>query len=143
MQPTPEEPIGSVTLDECWELLGTSELGRLAVSVRDVLDIYPVNYIVDGRSVVFRTTEGTKLLEITINNQVVFEADGWDDTQAWSVVVHGTARALDRETDILRADTLPLHQWLPTAKSVYIRITPQSVTGRRILRGEEPGHFPI
>ncbi len=28
MLPTPDEPIGSVTLDKCWELLAASELGR-------------------------------------------------------------------------------------------------------------------
>ena len=45
----------------CWELLRANEVGRLAVSITDHPDIFPVNYVVDRGSVVFRTAEGTKL----------------------------------------------------------------------------------
>ena len=50
---------------ECWEHLTSHQLGRLVTHVGDVLDIFPVNYVLDGRSLVFRTAEGSKLLELT------------------------------------------------------------------------------
>ena len=45
----------------CLDLLRTSEVGRLAVSITDHPDIFPINYVVDRGTVVFRTAEGTKL----------------------------------------------------------------------------------
>jgi nitroimidazol reductase NimA-like FMN-containing flavoprotein (pyridoxamine 5'-phosphate oxidase superfamily) len=47
--------------DECLELLASRVLGRVAVVVDDAARVYPVNYLLDGRDVVFRTDEGTKL----------------------------------------------------------------------------------
>ncbi|MEY2957656.1 MAG: hypothetical protein RLZZ01_224, partial [Actinomycetota bacterium] len=41
--------------DECWRLLERHEVGRLAVSVSDRPDIFPVNYVVDQGGIVFRT----------------------------------------------------------------------------------------
>jgi uncharacterized protein len=56
-------------------------------------------------------------------------------------VAKGTARALDRQSEVDQAETLPLNSWIPTLKSVYVRITPQSFTGRRFERGPEPEWF--
>ncbi|MEX1079132.1 MAG: pyridoxamine 5'-phosphate oxidase family protein [Homoserinimonas sp.] len=143
MSANEENPITALTADECWDLLHTIELGRLAVSVGGSPDIFPVNYVVDGRSLVFRSAEGTKLLELTINSKVAFEADGWDEFTAWSVVVRGTAQRLERQDEILRADDLPLRPWTATLKYNYVRIAPQVVTGRRIVRGEEPERYLV
>jgi nitroimidazol reductase NimA-like FMN-containing flavoprotein (pyridoxamine 5'-phosphate oxidase superfamily) len=46
----------------CWQFLRDSEAGRLAVSTTDHLDIFPINYVVDRGTVVFRTAEGTNPL---------------------------------------------------------------------------------
>ncbi len=143
MEPSEEDPITPLDEEECWALLRSAEVGRLAVSVRGEPDVFPVNYVVDGRSVVFRTAEGAKLLELTINSRVAFEADGWDERFAWSVVIKGAARRVEREVEILRADTLPLRPWTATLKYNYVRIEPGEVTGRRLLRGEEPERYPV
>ncbi|AWB89175.1 pyridoxamine 5'-phosphate oxidase family protein [Salinibacterium hongtaonis] len=143
MPASDENPITPLSTEECWDLLPASDLGRLAVSVGGAPDIFPVNYVVDGRSLLFRTAEGTKLLELTINSTVAFEADGWDDDTAWSVVVRGGARVLELQDEIFRADTLPLRPWTPTLKYRYVRITPDVVTGRRIIRGEEPDRYLV
>ncbi|MEZ5248043.1 MAG: pyridoxamine 5'-phosphate oxidase family protein [Ilumatobacteraceae bacterium] len=47
--------------DECWQLFRSAEVGRLAVSISNHPDIFPLNYVVDGESIVFRTAPGTKL----------------------------------------------------------------------------------
>jgi nitroimidazol reductase NimA-like FMN-containing flavoprotein (pyridoxamine 5'-phosphate oxidase superfamily) len=43
---TPEEPISP---DECWALLATASVGRIALSVRALPVILPVHYYLDGR----------------------------------------------------------------------------------------------
>jgi len=45
--------------NECWDLLRTADVGRLAAAVANRPDIFPVNFVVDNASVVFRTAEGT------------------------------------------------------------------------------------
>ena len=54
---------GMIELDaaECWRLFRSAEVGRLAVSIANYPDIFPVNYVVDGETIVFRTGAGTKL----------------------------------------------------------------------------------
>lgn len=127
-----------LTEDECWNLLRTHTLGRLAASAAGVIDIFPLNYYADGSSILMRTSPGTKLVEMTIHHDVAFEIDDFSDTEAMSVVVKGTAEWLDSRAQIDEADTVPLVSWLPTLKYVYVRITPTSVTGRRFVRGPEP-----
>jgi len=126
---------------ECWHLLDGASFGRLAVSVRNQPEIFPLNYYADDRTVLFRTSEGTKLLELTINALVAFEGDGYTDTEAWSVVVKGTARVLESQSEIFAADQLPLTPWIPTLKYVYVRIEPTEITGRRFERGPEPERY--
>lgn len=134
-------PVRALTTEECWEFLAANSLGRIATHVRDVLDIFPVNFYADGSSILFRTAPGSKLVELTINDQVAFEVDGYDDRIGWSVVVKGTARALEKQSEIDAADTLPLHPWIPTLKHVFVRITPGRISGVRFLREPEPERY--
>src|SRR6185312_28622 len=83
-----------LSLHECWSLLASTALGRLVTSVDNRPEIFPVNFVVQNRTVLFRTAEGTKLVSAAINNSVVFEADDHDVAQAWSVIVRGIARTL-------------------------------------------------
>ena len=46
----------TLTPDECWRLLGKRVVGRVGFDVGRGPRIHPVNYRVDGRSVVLRTT---------------------------------------------------------------------------------------
>ncbi|QKJ18642.1 pyridoxamine 5'-phosphate oxidase family protein [Microbacterium hominis] len=129
--------------EECWAHLRTQELGRLVTHVGDVLDIFPVNYVVDGASLMFRTAEGSKLFELTVNDEVLFEVDDHTAVDAWSVVVRGHAHRLDTAEEVAAADRLPLHPWIPTLKYNYVRILPDSLSGRAFQRGEEPDRYGI
>jgi nitroimidazol reductase NimA-like FMN-containing flavoprotein (pyridoxamine 5'-phosphate oxidase superfamily) len=133
-----EDVMIELTEDECWNLLRTHTLGRLAASAAGVIDIFPLNYYADGSTILMRTSPGTKLVEMTIHHDVAFEIDDFSDAEAMSVVVKGTAEWLDSRAQIDEADTVPLVSWLPTLKYVYVRISPTSVTGRRFVRGPEP-----
>ncbi len=132
------DPIETLTDDRSWELLRGQELGRLVTHVGDTIDIFPVNYAVDGDGILFRTAPGSKLFELTVNADVLFEVDDHTDTDAWSVIVRGHATALETDADVHRADQAGLRPWIPTLKRVYVRIVPSSLSGRAFRRDPEP-----
>ena len=116
--------------DECWAELSAQEFGRLAHMLGDELHLVPVNYAVEGRTLLFRTAEGSKLLGIVMNPQVVFEIDQYDEEHAMSVVVRGTARVLEEDEEH-RAETVPLRPWVAPPKYNVVEITPTRLSGRR------------
>jgi nitroimidazol reductase NimA-like FMN-containing flavoprotein (pyridoxamine 5'-phosphate oxidase superfamily) len=130
-----ETPVTELPESESWELLGHHIVGRLAATAGGILDIYPITYVVDKNTIVFRTGPGTKLVELTINDKVVFEIDHWDESEGYSVIVHGTAEQLDTMGEIDQAKTLELQSLFPTERPRYVRITPTRVSGRRFRRG--------
>ncbi len=133
-----EEPIKVLTSDEAWGFLSNHTIGRLAVSVAGQPDIFPINYYADGRTVVFRTAPGNKLLEVTINSAVALEVDVYNTHEAWSVVLKGTATAIEKQAEIYAAENLPLKSWVPTVKPVFVRIAPSEIHGRHFTLGPEP-----
>lgn len=139
--PYGNEPLKELSTDECWEYLRSSTLGRIALSVGGDVDIYPLNFYADGTTILFRTAPGTKLLELTVNHRVALETDGHTDADAWSVVVKGTARPLELQSEIDEADASPLEPWAPTLKYRYVRIEPTELTGRYFERIGEPERF--
>jgi hypothetical protein len=127
---------GVVALDdtECWQLLGRSGLGRLAVAVLGEPDIFPVNYILVDHGIIFRTAQGTKLASLTVDSRVAFEIDGVDERSgtAWSVVAHGTAEVLDAD-DIPGTGGRQVTSWHRAPKPLIVRISVDSLTGRRFV----------
>ncbi|MFI7481021.1 pyridoxamine 5'-phosphate oxidase family protein [Kocuria sp. M1R5S2] len=119
--------------NECWELLGNSPVGRLAVWVEDHPEIFPVNYVVDHGTLVLRSGEGTKLGAALADVAVALETDGYDDSsgRAWSVVVKGRAARIQQVQELMDTVALPLFPWQEGRKGIFVRITPQFVTGRR------------
>jgi nitroimidazol reductase NimA-like FMN-containing flavoprotein (pyridoxamine 5'-phosphate oxidase superfamily) len=118
--------------DLCWNLLRSAEVGRLAVSIQDQPDIFPINFVVDHGTVVFRTAEGTKLAAAVLGRGVAFEADGLDAVagEAWSVVIKGRAEEVLKMIEVFEATDLPLFPWLTSPKPRFVRIVPASITGR-------------
>ena len=123
---------------ECWDLLAGVTLGRLVTSVDGQPEIFPVNYVVQRRTILFRTAEGTKLVSAAINNRVVFEVDDHNVAEGWSVIVKGTARSLRTNEAIEEAERAQVLSWTTSDKSHYIRVIPESVTGRRFQFGSPP-----
>src|SRR5215475_16053047 len=135
------EDFAAVTIlpqTECWDLLSGGALGRLVTSVDGQPEIFPINFVVQHRTVLFRTAEGTKLVSAAINDQVLFEADDHGVTEGWSVIVKGQARILHTDEEINEAERAQLLPWTATVKQHYVRIRPLSVTGRRVVFGSEP-----
>jgi uncharacterized protein len=132
------QPVSILPETECWNLLSSASLGRLVTSVDGVPEIFPVNFVVQHRTVLLRTAEGTKLVSAAINNDVLFEADDHNVAEGWSVIVKGTARLLRTDDEIDEAERAQLLPWTATLKQHFVRIRPLSVTGRRFSFGPEP-----
>jgi nitroimidazol reductase NimA-like FMN-containing flavoprotein (pyridoxamine 5'-phosphate oxidase superfamily) len=136
-----DEPVRELTEEECWDRVAAAPYGRLAMSVFDDVDIVPVNVVLSKGDLYFRTAPGSKLAEIAANPRVAFEVDGYDDDTAFSVVVKGVAERIEHYADIDAAEELPLTPWIPTVKYRWVRIHPESVTGRAFRRGPEPERY--
>ncbi|SEE34315.1 Pyridoxamine 5'-phosphate oxidase [Arthrobacter alpinus] len=123
-----------LTAEQCWKLLGETSVGRLAVNVNGRPDVFPVNYEIDGESLIFRTGYGTKLHAIDEDANVAVEADAISAEFgiAWSVVIKGRAEHASPESLELNSTVRGLFPWQGVGKTHLIRIVPETVTGRRI-----------
>lgn len=136
--PVEQAPVTALADDESWQLLSGVSLGRLVTSMGDQLEIFPVNFVTQRRTVLFRTAEGTKLFATVMNERVLFEADDHTVAEGWSVILRGTAKILTAAEDIHEAERAQLLPWTATEKLRFVRITPSEVSGRRFRFGPEP-----
>ena len=120
--------------EECITLLGSSEVGRIAVTTGAVPAIFPVNYrLLDGQ-IVIRTGHDTKLHRASESAVVAFEVDHVDPVrhEGWSVLAVGVARNVnDPAVAASLRDRLP-PPWAPGERDDVIAIVPEFVSGRRI-----------
>ncbi|MEN4479741.1 pyridoxamine 5'-phosphate oxidase family protein [Mycolicibacterium cosmeticum] len=133
-------PVTVLSESECWSLLGSVTLGRLVTDVDGEPEIFPINFVVQHRTVLFRTAEGTKLTSAAINRNVLFEADDTTISEGWSVILKGMAQTPRTDDDIHDAERAWLYPWTATPKPHFVRIRPLRITGRRFVFGPEPGH---
>ena len=121
-----------LTEAECWSRLDRHVVARLAIDIAGRPDIFPINYVVDDGSIVFRSGAGTKLAGAVLGRHVAIEIDGLDiDGTVWSVVVKGIAREITEMTARFEIDELPLYPWVTSHKPNFVRIEPHLITGRR------------
>jgi uncharacterized protein len=120
--------------DECWRLLAGTPVGRIGVLADSAPEIYPVNHVVDGQTLVFRTDPGTKLRSLLRTPLVCYEIDGinQDAATGWSVLVKGHATRIVDPEELEAVRHLPLQLWALADTADWIRIVPDQVTGRRI-----------
>ncbi len=123
-----------LSVDECLQLLGNTHLGRLAVVVGDQPLVFPVNYALNRREIVFRTDPGTKL-HLAEGHRVAFEIDGEDGLyhEGWSVLVVGIAREEHDPVRKRELGRLPLTPWAAGPKAHWMRLSGGAITGRRIV----------
>ena len=127
------DPLGGTEIlseEECWELLSSHHIGRVAVTIGGEVDIFPINYGLDGDGIVFRTNAGRKMSG-AFTREVAFEIESIDLTTktGWSVVVHGQARDITRFDGSQRRQAA---QPCTGPKDFLIRLAARTVTGRRI-----------
>jgi uncharacterized protein len=135
--PPLELVLDEISRDECLELLASQSIGRLAVADHGGYPphIVPVNFVLDGDAVVFRSNVGLKFrLSVLSEHSVSFEVDSVEPGghMAWSVVVQGRAELLG-DDDIA---AIPAGAWLrpmaPGERAEWVRIVPYAITGRKV-----------
>lgn len=133
-QPTDHAGLEILPFESCLRLLGSVPVGRVGIYADGEVVILPVNHVVDGQDVVFRTGPGSKLSSVGSGILVGFEADSYDvrTHSGWSVVVSGRTEEVDSDAETRRLNDLGLQPWGHAfADPHWIRIRPTSVTGRR------------
>jgi uncharacterized protein len=128
----------SLTDDQCWAYLHSQQLGRVAITVDDQPLVFPVNYAVGEKSVVFRTAPGTKLA-YGPGFKACFEIDSYDShsREGWSVMAIGMLEeitdAQDQQSNALRH--LPVHPVAPGVRLHWIALRVSELTGRHFTAG--------
>jgi nitroimidazol reductase NimA-like FMN-containing flavoprotein (pyridoxamine 5'-phosphate oxidase superfamily) len=119
----------------CLRLLANDEIGRLAVVSGGAPVVFPVNYVLDGEAIVFRTAPGTKL-EAVGRSPVCFEIDAFDRStrHGWSVVVSGRLEEVDEHAskEYARVRALGVSPWAEGERDHFLRLVPERITGRRV-----------
>jgi nitroimidazol reductase NimA-like FMN-containing flavoprotein (pyridoxamine 5'-phosphate oxidase superfamily) len=123
--------------DECLDLLEGQSIGRLAVADHGYYPphIVPVNFVLDGDNVLFRSDAGLKFkLSILAEHSVSFEADDVHSggPLSWSVVVQGRADLLAEDEAAALEHLSWLHPLAPGDRAQLVRIVPYTITGRRL-----------
>lgn len=130
------DPQGLDRLDEptCWALLARHRIGRIALVQHQRPVLFPVNYALDGRTIVFRTARGSKLSAAARSAMVAFEVDEVDERfeRGTSVIVHGVAGEVTDPAERQRLAGLPIRPWASGDRDHFVRIEPRWVSGRSI-----------
>lgn len=138
-QPSAQD-LKEIPEEECLALLAGRTVGRLVVVHEDGPQTFPVNYVLDGRTVAIRTDPGSNLDWATLG-RVAFEVDDIDEErqEGWSVLVQGVGRDVTEGVDAWseRLRSHELHPWAGGERRHWIAIASPRITGRR-LRHDAP-----
>ena len=140
-----ETQLEELSSAECRQLLESQHFGRVGFidQVGALPMIIPVNYLLHGGRVVFRTDAGSKLAAAVHGAPVAFEVDGIDEDRrlGWSVVVRGHLEEVTDAADLEQLHRTPLDVWAPGAKAHYLRVTVSQMSGRRVSVSELPANW--
>lgn len=128
--------LGVLSHEECLRRLNSARVGRVAFVENGEPIILPVNHVVDGESVVFRTALGAKLAAAEDGVPAAFEVDAYDVDRwaGWSVVIRGVASVVEDPAEVARLATLGVSPWANLVeRKNWVRIRAYSLTGREIV----------
>jgi hypothetical protein len=116
------EPIPA---EQCWNLLKTVSIGRLALSVSALPAILPVQYYLDGDEIAACVDFFAVPQRAVRNTVVAFAADAFDESArtGWSVQAQGMAR-LDHHPDHAACDEPVL--------GTIVRLRPSTMSGHHV-----------
>lgn len=136
MSDQPRSELHELTRQECLALLrGHRHLGRIGYVVDGVPVIVPVNFVLDGETVVFCTARGSKLSWLSNHSRIAFEADGDHplDQSGWSVLIRGTAEEVTDPKEVRGLRRGP-RSWAVPSTEHWVRISADQISGRRLGR---------
>jgi uncharacterized protein len=137
----PHPQLQVIDREECLRLLAGDEIGRLAVISGTTPVVVPVNYALDGETVVFRSDPGSKL-DHGPRARASFEVDCFDRERrtGWSVVATGRLEEVTHydAATFARVRRLAVDPWAGGDKAHWMRLIPDRVTGRRVTPSARP-----
>lgn len=119
--------------DECLDRLATAAIGRVAITSQALPAVVPVNFVLTGSSILFRTQPGGMLANACDGTVVAFEIDDLaeDGRSGWSVLVVGVAEHVEGSAAI-RALSTGLSSAAGEGRDQFVAITIGKLTGRVI-----------
>ena len=133
--PTPKPQFRDLDPRECVALLERHQVGRLAFSRKDRVDIEPIHYVHDDGWLYGRTAPGTKLQSVDWGTRASFEIDDLDPVarEGWSVVAVGPADEIRAAREVATvAKATGLQTWAPGEHDHWVMVTPERLSGRRV-----------
>ena len=130
-----DEGLELLTEDESRELLRAGGVGRVGITIGALPAIFPVNYrMIDG-AIAFRTSPGSKMAAATAGAVVAFEVDEVQPElrAGWSVLAVGRAELVHDLDFTFKVQAAGLHPFADGRRSGIVRISPDFVSGRRII----------
>lgn len=126
---------GLVELDrsESMRRLSTQSVGRIVYTAAALPVVHPVNFIVEGDSIVICTNSASKLAVAGRQEIVAFEVDEINAVSrgGWTVIVTGRASEVTDAFETARLTEL-LSSWLPDTCERFVAIRTEIVTGREL-----------
>ena len=133
--------------EDCARLLRACVAGRVAIGTPTGPHIVPVNYAVNGESILIRTTAYSLLGTYGRGAQLCFEVDQFDYEleRGWSVVVRGRAAFVSDQDELAElARSWEPRPWAEGQRNLIVRIPWTEVTGRQLGGGWDPWqHLPV
>lgn len=128
--------VRTLTKQECLDLLASVPIGRVALTLKALPIIFPVNYTLVGDSAVFGAMSGSPLSTAADGAVTAFQADSYDpeNRTGWTVLAIGRALQI---TDAETLGQLDLDEKLPEPWAIgesgerYFRIDLSGVSGHR------------
>ena len=119
--------------EECWELLGTKRVGRVAHNDPEGPVVVPVNYVFHDGFVLFRISPYSRLADRLRDGAASFQVDHVDEEArtGWSVLVRGHA-ARAKGWELPEAGSRPT-PWAEGGRNLHVRLSPHHVSGVRLI----------
>jgi nitroimidazol reductase NimA-like FMN-containing flavoprotein (pyridoxamine 5'-phosphate oxidase superfamily) len=120
---------------ECVDLLAGTTVGRVALCTPAGPRIVPVNHVLRGSAILFRTTADSELGTYAVGAELAFEVDHLDHERkrAWSVVALGRCAVVDDPEDLrLLASVEAPRAWAGGERPLALRLAWRELSGRRV-----------
>jgi len=120
--------------DESWELASGQQFCCVAWATGAGPTVIPVNYIVHGETLWFRTAAESSLVREVDDEPIAILIDEVDtETRlGWSVQMRGVAHVHWHPEEV-PAPVRSLHSWASGARPLWIELRPDEVHGRRLI----------
>lgn len=121
-----------LSIDECWQLLSSRSVGRVAWATPNGPEVIPVNFTRHGSRIVLHTTAYASMVQRVDEERIAFQVDHLEeaDRTGWSVLAQGRAQVQYGRSAESTSDTPP---WPHGVHPVTVTIDVDKISGRRLV----------